>query len=229
MGLTLWTPGTLRLSLAHCCPLGRRAGRSITARIHGPMDLWTWQPPGGGGRGHLCSLRGGGIYRQDAGPCAQHGQPGVGGQAGLERPPWATPTPQGPQPRPVPVGEHPRMGALDVCPFIPVRGVTMDECVLCAQAFGQQLAEELGVPGEHPKPEPQSLLTALQARGQWSPALDSLKARLFQSKWMQGNAHFFCDEINADRSHPVRRAWPLGGGGLSRIAWWQRPLSCFLK
>ncbi|MXQ82224.1 hypothetical protein E5288_WYG010838 [Bos mutus] len=43
------------------------------------------------------------------------------------------------------------MGALDVCPFIPVRGVTMDECVLCAQAFGQRLAEELGVPGEHPR------------------------------------------------------------------------------
>lgn len=42
------------------------------------------------------------------------------------------------------------MGALDVCPFIPVRGVTMDECVRCAQAFGQQLAEELDVPGEHP-------------------------------------------------------------------------------
>lgn len=40
------------------------------------------------------------------------------------------------------------MGALDVCPFVPVRGVTMDECVLCAQAFGRRLAEELGVPGE---------------------------------------------------------------------------------
>lgn len=40
------------------------------------------------------------------------------------------------------------MGALDVCPFIPVRGVSMEECVLCAQAFGQRLAEELGVPGE---------------------------------------------------------------------------------
>lgn len=43
------------------------------------------------------------------------------------------------------------MGALDVCPFIPIRGVTMDECVHCAQAFGQQLAEELGVPGERPE------------------------------------------------------------------------------
>lgn len=46
------------------------------------------------------------------------------------------------------------MGALDVCPFIPVRGVGMDECVLCAQAFGQRLAEELGVPGECPRREP---------------------------------------------------------------------------
>lgn len=50
------------------------------------------------------------------------------------------------------------MGALDVCPFIPVRGVSMHECVLCAQAFGQRLAEELGVPGEclqgGPQPAP---------------------------------------------------------------------------
>lgn len=42
------------------------------------------------------------------------------------------------------------MGALDVCPFIPVRGVSMDECVLCAKVFGQRLAEELNVPGEYP-------------------------------------------------------------------------------
>lgn len=40
------------------------------------------------------------------------------------------------------------MGALDVCPFIPVRDVSMVECVLCAKAFGQRLAEELNVPGE---------------------------------------------------------------------------------
>lgn len=39
------------------------------------------------------------------------------------------------------------MGALDVCPFVPVRGVSMDQCVLCAQDFGQRLAEELKVPG----------------------------------------------------------------------------------
>ncbi|KAG7155995.1 Formimidoyltransferase-cyclodeaminase-like, partial [Homarus americanus] len=43
-------------------------------------------------------------------------------------------------------GEHPRMGALDVCPFIPVRGVTVEECVIVAKTFGKRLAEELGVP-----------------------------------------------------------------------------------
>eukprot|EP01132_Coremiostelium_polycephalum_P003892 gene3892-4858_t len=43
-------------------------------------------------------------------------------------------------------GEHPRMGALDVCPFVPVRNVTMEECVECAKEFGKRCAEELKVP-----------------------------------------------------------------------------------
>ncbi|KAH3706117.1 hypothetical protein DPMN_065497 [Dreissena polymorpha] len=44
------------------------------------------------------------------------------------------------------LGEHPRIGALDVCPFIPVQNVTMEECVECAKEFGEKLAIELGVP-----------------------------------------------------------------------------------
>lgn len=43
-------------------------------------------------------------------------------------------------------GEHPRMGALDVCPFIPVQGVTMDDCVMCANRFAARLAQDLEVP-----------------------------------------------------------------------------------
>ena len=43
-------------------------------------------------------------------------------------------------------GEHARMGALDVCPFVPVSGVTMDDCVALARELGQRAAEELGVP-----------------------------------------------------------------------------------
>jgi len=43
-------------------------------------------------------------------------------------------------------GEHARMGALDVCPFVPVSGVTMDDCVACAREFGRRAAEELAIP-----------------------------------------------------------------------------------
>jgi glutamate formiminotransferase/formiminotetrahydrofolate cyclodeaminase len=43
-------------------------------------------------------------------------------------------------------GEHPRFGAMDVCPFIPVAGVTMAECVDISKRFAQRAAEELGVP-----------------------------------------------------------------------------------
>ena len=43
-------------------------------------------------------------------------------------------------------GEHARFGALDVCPFIPVANVTMDECAEMARAVGQRIGEELGIP-----------------------------------------------------------------------------------
>ena len=43
-------------------------------------------------------------------------------------------------------GEHPRMGAMDVCPFIPVANVSMQECVQIAKTFGRLAAETLGVP-----------------------------------------------------------------------------------
>ena len=43
-------------------------------------------------------------------------------------------------------GEHPRMGALDVLPFVPIRGVSMDEAVGIAREVGRRIGEELGVP-----------------------------------------------------------------------------------
>ncbi len=43
-------------------------------------------------------------------------------------------------------GEHPRVGALDVCPFVPVSGVTMQDCTALANAFGRRAADELGIP-----------------------------------------------------------------------------------
>jgi glutamate formiminotransferase / 5-formyltetrahydrofolate cyclo-ligase len=43
-------------------------------------------------------------------------------------------------------GEHPRLGAVDVVPFVPLAGVTMEECVAVAHAFGREIAERHGVP-----------------------------------------------------------------------------------
>ncbi|HSD29948.1 MAG TPA: glutamate formimidoyltransferase [Vicinamibacteria bacterium] len=43
-------------------------------------------------------------------------------------------------------GEHPRVGAMDVCPFVPVSGVTMNDCVALANELGRRLAAELEVP-----------------------------------------------------------------------------------
>lgn len=43
-------------------------------------------------------------------------------------------------------GEHPRIGATDVIPFVPVSGVTMEECVTLANAVGRRIGEELGIP-----------------------------------------------------------------------------------
>src|SRR5438128_5920547 len=43
-------------------------------------------------------------------------------------------------------GEHPRVGATDVIPFVPIRGVTLDDCVHLARLVGRRLADELHIP-----------------------------------------------------------------------------------
>ncbi|MFN2285149.1 MAG: glutamate formimidoyltransferase, partial [Anaerolineae bacterium] len=43
-------------------------------------------------------------------------------------------------------GEHPRLGATDVVPFVPISGVTMADCVALARDLGQRVGEELGIP-----------------------------------------------------------------------------------
>jgi glutamate formiminotransferase/formiminotetrahydrofolate cyclodeaminase len=43
-------------------------------------------------------------------------------------------------------GEHPRIGAADVVPFVPVANVTMDECVKLANEYGKRVSEELKIP-----------------------------------------------------------------------------------
>lgn len=43
-------------------------------------------------------------------------------------------------------GAHPRMGATDVCPFVPVSGITMEECAAIARRLGERVGRELGIP-----------------------------------------------------------------------------------
>ncbi len=43
-------------------------------------------------------------------------------------------------------GGHPRMGAVDVIPFVPIRGVSMEECVSLAQEVGRRIGAEMAVP-----------------------------------------------------------------------------------
>ncbi|XP_059184072.1 formimidoyltransferase-cyclodeaminase [Centropristis striata] len=75
-------------------------------------------------------------------------------------------------------GEHPRTGAMDVCPFIPVQNVSMDDCVHCANVFGQRLAEMLHIPvflyGEAARTQARRNLPSVRA-GEYEALPDKLK------------------------------------------------------
>src|ERR1041384_3108298 len=43
-------------------------------------------------------------------------------------------------------GEHPRMGATDVVPFIPLEGTTMEDCIVLARSLGERVGRELEIP-----------------------------------------------------------------------------------
>ena len=75
-------------------------------------------------------------------------------------------------------GAHSRIGATDVCPFIPVSGVTMDDCVRLAGELGVRVAEELDIPvylyeAAARKPERRNL--AIVRAGEYEGLADKLK------------------------------------------------------
>lgn len=43
-------------------------------------------------------------------------------------------------------GAHPRFGATDVCPFIPIANATMEDCIACAKKLGEKVGKELAIP-----------------------------------------------------------------------------------
>ena len=75
-------------------------------------------------------------------------------------------------------GTHPRMGATDVCPFIPISGVTVEECIEISKQVGERVGNELGIPiylyeKSAQKPEREKLPTV--RKGEYEGFAEKLK------------------------------------------------------
>ncbi len=74
-------------------------------------------------------------------------------------------------------GVHPRIGAMDVCPFVPIQAVSLTDCVTIARRFGKQVGEELHIPvylyeAAATRPERQNLANV--RRGQYEGLRDHI-------------------------------------------------------
>jgi glutamate formiminotransferase/formiminotetrahydrofolate cyclodeaminase len=79
-------------------------------------------------------------------------------------------------------GAHARMGATDVCPFVPVSGITMEECAELARRLGKRVGDELGIPvylyeNAASRPERQNLADV--RKGEY----EGLAAKLADPEW----------------------------------------------
>lgn len=75
-------------------------------------------------------------------------------------------------------GEHPRFGAMDVCPLIPIAGITMDDVVPLARELGKRLGDEAGISGyfyEHAATRPERRNLADCRAGEYEGLPDKLK------------------------------------------------------
>lgn len=79
-------------------------------------------------------------------------------------------------------GAHARMGAADVCPFVPVSGVTTEDCIELAKKLGKRVGEELGIPVylyEHAATKPERRNLANVRAGEY----EGLEEKLKDPKW----------------------------------------------
>ena len=79
-------------------------------------------------------------------------------------------------------GSHPRMGATDVCPFVPVSGVTTEECIELSKEVAKKVGEELGIPiylyeKSAAKPERENLAKIRQGE------YEALEEKLKKPEW----------------------------------------------
>jgi glutamate formiminotransferase len=101
-------------------------------------------------------------------------------------------------------GVHPRIGAIDVVPFVPLGGSTMGECVSLARCTGAAVADETGVPvflyGEAATDPARASLAALRRGG-----LDALGTRIGREGWVP--------DFGPPRLHPAAGACCVGARG----------------
>ena len=79
-------------------------------------------------------------------------------------------------------GEHSRFGATDVCPFVPVSGATMEDCIEIARQVGQRIGEELSIPVylyEHAASRPERQNLAKVRAGEY----EGLPKKLADPEW----------------------------------------------
>jgi len=75
-------------------------------------------------------------------------------------------------------GAHPRMGATDVCPFVPVEGITLEECAELARRLGERVGRELELPVylyEHAASCPERRNLAVVRKGEYEGLAEKLK------------------------------------------------------
>ncbi|MDA8628858.1 glutamate formimidoyltransferase [Bacteroidia bacterium] len=90
-------------------------------------------------------------------------------------------------------GEHPRMGATDVCPLIPISGITMEETAKYAQQLAQIVGEELSIPAylyESAQPDKERSNLSVIRSGEYEGFFDKIK----EDKW---KPDFGPQEMNA--------------------------------
>jgi len=98
-------------------------------------------------------------------------------------------------------GEHPRIGATDVIPFVPIKDVTMSECVLLAIGLGRRLGENLNLPVylyEEAAPEPHRRNLADIRRGEF----ENLNEKMKNPVWKP--------DFGPEKPHPTGGATAIG-------------------
>ncbi len=98
-------------------------------------------------------------------------------------------------------GEHPRIGAIDVIPFVPIKNVTMNDCIMITRGLGRRLGENLNLPVylyEEAATAPHRRNLANIRRGEF----EGLHEKMKDPKWKP--------DFGPDKPHPTGGATAIG-------------------